>query len=174
MDEYDKQAADFLTKTGSTFKAEFVEHGLHFPQDKTPRDIYLITLGRNGREFVFNFGQSIKDSGYYIDRDTKHRILCDGTRPHGLPRATPEFIQQFCSWGAHPPKRHGAKKPSAYSVLACLQATDPGDFEEFCDNFGYDNDSRTAMTTYKAVRAEFMSLERLYSPDELEALGEIC
>ena len=60
--EYDQQAENFLSKTKTEFKAKFIKNGLHFIDDKQPRDIYKITLKRGDREFKFNFGQSISDS----------------------------------------------------------------------------------------------------------------
>ena len=60
--------------------------------------------------------------------------------------------------------------PTLYDVFACLQKYDVGSFENFCGEFGYDTDSRTAEKTYKAVCKEFAAVERLFSDviDELE------
>ncbi len=63
--------------------------------------------------------------------------------------------------------------PTLYDVLACLQKYDVGTFEDFCSCYGYDNDSRTAEKTYKAVVKEFEAMERLFSSDELEVLQYI-
>jgi hypothetical protein len=60
--EYQKQADDFLEKTKTTFKAKFIKHDLYFQDDKQWRDIYRITLIRNGQRWAFRFGQSLKDS----------------------------------------------------------------------------------------------------------------
>ena len=65
MSEYTKQAEDFLKKTGTEFKAEFLRFGKYFDDDKEERDIYKITLNRGNRSFSFEFGQSINDSGFY-------------------------------------------------------------------------------------------------------------
>jgi hypothetical protein len=64
-------------------------------------------------------------------------------------------------------------KPTNYDILACLQKYDVGSFEDFCNMFGYDNDSRAAEKTYKAVCKEFEGMERLFSSEELEILSEI-
>jgi hypothetical protein len=66
----------------------------------------------------------------------------------------------------------GGEVPSMYSVLACLTKYDPEDFEDFCDNFGYDIDSRKAEKTYHAVVKEWKAVERLFG-DILEELQEI-
>lgn len=62
------------------------------------------------------------------------------------------------------------KTPDLYDVLACLQKYEVGTFEDFCDNFGYDSDSRTAEKTYKAVLKEWKAMERLFNNEELELL----
>ena len=66
----------------------------------------------------------------------------------------------------------GAEEPSLYDVLTCLQKYDVGTFENFCSEFGYDQDSRTAERIYKAVLKEFAGVERLF-PDIIEELQEI-
>ncbi len=62
------------------------------------------------------------------------------------------------------------KTPDLYSVLACLQKYEVGTFENFCGDFGYDEDSRTAEKTYKAVSKEYDKLCSLFSNEELEIL----
>jgi hypothetical protein len=64
----------------------------------------------------------------------------------------------------------GNEEPTLYDVLTCLQKYDVGTFEDFCDDNGFDNDSRTAEKTYKAVVKEFQAMERLFDSEELEVL----
>ncbi len=68
---------------------------------------------------------------------------------------------------------NGAPEPSAYSVLACLQWTDPGTFEDFCGEFGYDTDSRGAERTWNACVAQYKALCRVFTDEQREALSEI-
>jgi hypothetical protein len=63
--------------------------------------------------------------------------------------------------------------PTAYDVITCLQKYDVGTFENFCGDFGYDEDSRTAERTYKAVVEEYEALSNMYTPEELEEMQEI-
>ncbi len=67
----------------------------------------------------------------------------------------------------------GSEEPTLYDVLSCLQKYDVGTFEDFCANFGYDEDSRTAERTYKAVVKEFEAMQRLFTDEELEVLQMI-
>lgn len=66
----------------------------------------------------------------------------------------------------------GSKTPTMYDVLACLQKYDLGSFEDFCHEYGYDEDSRRAERTYKAVCREYAAVERLFGDcmDELQEL----
>lgn len=62
--------------------------------------------------------------------------------------------------------------PSLYTVLSCLTKYDPGTFEDFCSDFGYDTDSRSAHKTYKEVIKEWNAVDSLFG-DVLEELQEM-
>ena len=64
-------------------------------------------------------------------------------------------------------------KPTAYDILSCLTKNEVGTFENFCGDFGYDEDSRKAEKTYKAVLAEWQNVKMLWSDDEINKLREI-
>lgn len=61
--DYKKQAADFLTATGTEFKAVYKSHDFYFDGDKETRDIYNITLKNSRNRFRFTFGQSLNNTG---------------------------------------------------------------------------------------------------------------
>ena len=130
MEKYIKQAEKFLKETKTEFKAEFLKNGLHFEDDKEPRNIYQITLKKGDRIYIFNFGDSIANSNKEI-------------------------------------------KPSVYDVLSCLIKNEVGSFEDFCGNYGYDEDSRKAERIYKAVLEEWKNIKMLYSEEEINKLQEI-
>lgn len=46
-------------------------------------------------------------------------------------------------------------------------------FEEFCDDYGYDEDSRKAERIYKAVVKQNAAIERLFGSEKIELLQEI-
>lgn len=64
--------------------------------------------------------------------------------------------------------------PRAYDLLACLTKYDPGTFSDFCSDFGYDEDSRSAERTYFAVQEEWTRVRRFFTADELEELHEVA
>lgn len=63
---------------------------------------------------------------------------------------------------AHDAQEHPLQPPHIYDVLACLQKVDPGTFEDFCADFGYDTDSRKALATYDAVKKEYEGFTALF------------
>ena len=65
------------------------------------------------------------------------------------------------------------KSPSAYDFLACMDPYIPDTFEEFCAEFGYDEDSRRAENIFRACQKEIADLHRVFTEDQLEKLAEI-
>ena len=51
--------------------------------------------------------------------------------------------------------------------------TDPEDFESFCDEFGYDDDSRSAEQIWRACVKEYKQLTRIFTEKQMEELCEI-
>jgi hypothetical protein len=66
-------------------------------------------------------------------------------------------------------------KPDAYAILSCLSLSVNIDdnFDSFCADFGYSNDSIIALKTYEAVKKENAELKKLFTETELEKLSEI-
>lgn len=159
MSEYKKQAEKFLKDTETTFKAEFLRHGVHFEGDTEERDIYEITLTKDNRVYKFDFGQSIAHSGRYILNNGK---LTD-KKPMG---------RMYGSWGITHKKNKEFKGPEAYDVLACLDVFDE-DFEEFCACFGYEEDSRTALKIFEKVEEQTKQLKIIWDSSDIEKLQEI-
>ena len=53
----------FLKDTETTITKKYVKNGPYFEGETEYRDIYRITLSRNGENYSFNFGQSIANQG---------------------------------------------------------------------------------------------------------------
>ncbi len=148
QNEYTKQAQEFLDNTDTTVSAVFDSYGPHFEDDKDCRDIYNVTITRGSRSFSFKFGQSINESRYHAP--SNYNSFREGYK-----------------------RLKAGTRPSAYDILACLTKYDPEDFEFFCDNYGYDNDSRKAERIYNAVCKEYRNVCSLWNDSELEQLQEI-
>jgi len=67
----------------------------------------------------------------------------------------------------------GKTKPSAYDILACLTKSDPGEFEDFCNEFGY-NDNKYAYPIWESVVEEWNQVDNFFTSDELTDLQEIA
>lgn len=169
--KYSEAAELFLKETGAEFKAEFKKHGYHFDGDKEMRDIYVVTIKRNSREYSYDFGQSISNSGFYFMLGRKRY---DIDRQY-LESKNILSIAKRMSWDFDPKldKIHKPEVPDAYTVLACLTKYDPGTFEDFCSEYGYDTDSKKAEKTYNGVMEEWLNMQRLFTNEELEAMSEI-
>ena len=187
MNDYEKQAEKFLKDTNTTFKAEFLKNGSHFPNDTEARDIYTITLTRGGRFYKFDFGQSIKESGFILrDKNTKKEAkyiwIKELEEAYNKDRDKDKLLRAIHlnlegGFGFRkdikPFEVIYGKIPTAYDVLSCLTKHEINDFDDFCDEFGYDTDSRKAEKIYKAVVEEWKNVKILWSDEEIEELQEI-
>lgn len=174
--EYEKAAEMFLELTDTKMSAEFTKHDFYFQGDKEKRDIYKITFQRGGRKFSLDFGQSIVNSGFYftmgckkVDIDRSKWTLKRHELLHHIAKINIGTGDKFLNNGKSD-TIHYPKTPTAYDVLACLQKYDAGTFENFCGDFGYDTDSRTAKKTYKAVVKEFGKVCEMWTDAEIEAM----
>lgn len=189
--DYQKQGADFLKETGVTMDVKYLKHDFHFAGDKDKRDIYEVTFKRGNRAFIVNFGQSINDSAFKItnmsgivthtfDRARLEAENCinktDSKPDSGFKRKAGEinrimFDRAFFSLSGC--KVIYPKTPGAYDLLTGITKNDPGTFKDFCGDFGYDEDSRTAEKTYKAVCDEWQNVKTIWTDAEIEKLQEI-
>lgn len=194
IEDYEKQANDFLESTNTKLSCKFVKHGKHFSEDTEERDIYEITLERNTRNYVFLFGQSIENSSFKIFNDYENNKTEFKAFPEDMARLIPESrgtnrvtrfgnpINANSQFKANCFNHFGSlnglrlvypKEPSAYDVLCCLTKSDPETFDDFCSNYGYDSDSIKALKIYEKVCEEWKNIRMLYSDKEIEKLGEI-
>jgi len=148
MNNYTKQADDFMKKTGTSFEAEYVGHDIYFDGDKEARDIYRITLERNGEKWSFRFGNSIVNA------------LTDAEK--NVMRSAPKMGITYSN----------KKIPTAYDVLSGLTKYDVGSFSNFCAEFGYDTDSRKAEKIYLSVLDEYKHVMSMFH-DAIDELAEI-
>lgn len=80
----------------------------------------------------------------------------------------------FDFWNSYDDMRKG-RDPSAYDVLACISSDyhAPDTFENFCAEYGYDEDSRKALATFKAVERMSIKLRSFLSEEEADDLSAI-
>jgi hypothetical protein len=110
VNQYEQQAIDFCNKYNVGFSATFIKNGKHFADDKDNRDIYLIMLTRNGKEFDFKFGQSIQNSAKNAleamrrIKPTRYDVLAC------LTKYDPNTLEDFCSKFGYDIDRKKAEK----------------------------------------------------------------
>lgn len=171
--DYDKQAADFMEKTGLQITKQYAGHRPYFDDEKEFRAVWVITMTLRGRSYSFNFGQSIvdsytcKDSRYMYQKSNVPIQKVSNVRGYkeALERGGGEF-QLYKLVQSQTP-------PTDYDILASIEKNDPGTFDDFCSNYGYDTDSRKAEKVYFAVQKQASEVRMLFSGSELEALAEI-
>lgn len=96
------------------------------------------------------------------DKETRDVYKCTLTKGNRF--ISSEFGQSIASKG---------NAPTAYDFLACIVDSNPGTFDDFCGDFGYDSDSRSAFDTYQKVVEQWLEVSSFYSESELELLREI-
>jgi hypothetical protein len=111
-----------------------------------------------------SFTANYKEHNYYFDGDKDTRDIYIIVLKNKLHRYRFTFGQSISNTGT---------APTAYDVLASLTKYEVGSFEDFCGDYGYDTDSRSAYKTYKAVLKEWKNIERLFSSEQIELLQEI-
>ena len=173
--DYEKQALDFLTKTGCKMTITFKETRKYFPNDKETRDVYEVLIERGNRKWKFEFGNSISDSEFVaVYGKSRCKI------PSEMRTKSNQEITLYVKWNLKSDfgtvKSDHIKRPappSEYSVLACITKWDPESFEYFCSEVGYDTDSKTADRVYAGVKEEWLNVCRIWNDSEIEELCEI-
>ena len=168
MNEYNKQASDFLKKANATIEIDFV--GLAVNKDwkeRKKRNLYQITLTSPRGSMVFDFWDSIyntkiKEMLFKEYAEKVYKCSFDCLTSSEKTKAKKELNE-----------KKAAAQPTAYDILACLTKYDPGTFKNFCSEYGYNEDSRTAEKVYFAVQEEYTQLARLFTAEQMEELQEI-
>ena len=172
---YEKQATDFLEKTGCKMTITYKENRKYFPNDKETRDVYEVKIERGSRVWKFKFGNSINNSEFVaVYGKTKYPIPASFREKSNSEIAL--YVKQNLQSDFGTVKADRIIRPvppSKYSVLACLTKFDPGSFEDFCSEYGYDSDSKTADRVYAAVKEEWLNVCRIWVDSEIEELCEI-
>ena len=199
--DYIKQADDFLTKHDLKFSAvligndcpKFCEdaakhkdmdlvdrfprrshiHGKHyrciFTKPDTTPGYNSAARGALDKHLIIDFWNSYADEEYNA---AFYNLNC----PNSLFSKYKKEIEQRKRDRQRLPveqRRTVAKIPTPYDVLACITKSDPGTFDDFCSEYGYDNDSIKAMKVWEAVVDEWHRVVMFFTPDELDEIQEI-
>lgn len=169
MDEYLEQAKSFLNKANA--KCEIVCGGITRNEnweEREKRNWYDVTITTPRGKMTFTFWDSIHNteiSTMTFEEYAKKKLKYNRV--------------ENMSYGERIKAKNDLTRlkadavPNEYDVLACLEKYDMGTFENFCSEFGYDEDSRTAERIYIAVIKEYKDLTRIFTEEQMEELREI-
>jgi len=116
------------------------------------------------KETETTFKAKFLKNGLYFSDDKEPRDIYKITLKREYEKYTFKFGQSIADTG---------KEPTPYDVLSSVTKYNPEDFKDFCSSYGYEEDSRKAYKTYKAVVKEWENISSLFSSEELEKLQEI-
>lgn len=67
---------------------------------------------------------------------------------------------------------HG-ETPTEYDIFTCLEKYEVYDFCEWCGEYGYDTDSRRAYRLWCLCRRQWVSVQRVFTDEQIAELREI-
>jgi len=159
-------------------------------EEETFRDIFHIRFTRgNTKTFSIEFGQSINDGSLFymktidlFDGSAIRRLIDAGkfrkSRYFGkIFKLNGDMLcdsnKRLRNWGTAIGEmvRIPPKTPGLRDIVSCLQYWDPGKFEDFCSEFGYDNDSIKHLDLYRVVNKSYIDMKNFFTPAELTALS---
>lgn len=198
--DYEKQATDFLAAHNITFSVvlvgsdcpAFCEDGQQLKAmkevDKYPRKSHihgkhyrcsfkrLLSSNAEGKpvarrptEFITDFWNS------YADEEYNMAFHNQGNSSYALLQKYKKEIAIRRRARMSPPMRGRGtvvKLPTPYDILTCCTKSDPGTFADFCCEYGYDSGIK-ARKIYDAVVAEWQSVNRFFTAEELTQMWEI-
>lgn len=186
MNEYDTLARNFLDSTHTTLEVKLSSNqsAPNWADDTDDKHGYKydVTLKNECGSYTFAFWDSIaqaekvdalaiiKNSGYGDRNSAAYFRAQDVLLKNDFRRGeiSPLSITR------HYNKLLDRLKPSAYSILACLDLVYDTNYEDWADNYGYDHDSRKGYKIYKACLEQDRNLRVLFTHEQLETLSEIA
>lgn len=166
--EYTKQAEKFLQDAGATMEIELQGRAINtIWKEKQLRNLYAVTIATPRGSYTFDFWDSLYNT------ELTQMTVQEYARKNLRRRWEDMTYSEKNKARAELAEKQKKARPDCYDVLACLTKYDPGTFEDFCAEHGYDEDSRTAERVYIAVQNEFANLKRIFDPEQLEAMQEI-
>jgi hypothetical protein len=130
-------------------------------------------LDKTGTKLYFSYVKKRKQSEVWGDKESK--LLCTELK---VTLENKRGKITFPFFASHKDTIDGAvfsedfKNDFAYHALAALDIV-PDTFKDFCDCFGYDDDSIRALETFKKCVDMNKKLRKIFSSEELELLAEI-
>lgn len=178
MNEYDKQAQDFLDATGTKFEIVYQYTGKYFEGDTESRDIYRFTLSNSRFTYSSTFGDSIFNTERRL---MALNIFSFSSKPYGKARRDlikhGLYSQSLDRFNYKLIKECRSIKPRAYDVLAGLESYFPESFEDFCEEYGYSEfpigEHHKIYGVYLKCLEQYKAVKNLFTEEQRELLAEI-
>jgi hypothetical protein len=151
----------------------------YFADDEEARQILEVTLTRtNKKPYVFKYGMSLKDSWRIdiiksggLDDSFDYKSCSLSLQKFFNGKDSLQFLSDLVKSSLLQIKSINKQKINEnchflYDVLSSLSFFCPIDFQDFCDEFGYDNDSIKAKKTFKKCLSQESNLQKLFSDEE--------
>lgn len=178
---------DYIATTmkDTVFTVSYANH-CHFPNEK-PQDIralrhahYVLTINKNGRDYSFDFYAAIANSYRFGTKNIK----LYGENLSTVKEELKEYhVPDFQVNNEHNPLefqriQESTKNHQKYvltSILGSLvrDINCPSWFDDFCCEYGFDNDSITAKKIWESVIEQNSKVERCFNSKQLQKLQKL-
>lgn len=166
---------EYLKNHFIEFKYSFVPFSLSRNRtEKNPSFNYLVSFTRGKKSFSTDY---MKGMGH-----CEVKLYPDSSKPHPtrIQAAKLAIVRQLCETGKKPISFDCSKAvihyPNAAEVLySLLLDANCGNyrFDEFCREYGYDEDSREAYRTWEACQKIAHDVESLFTANEIAELNDL-
>lgn len=166
-----------LAAMGITYDARFIPQGISRNRDeKTPSLNWLCRITRHGFTYSTDYTQGIAHvpnypQGIRLTNDAAaYRRECERAAETGTYPA--RSFAPHVSYFSRKPLPAPALCDVVYSLLGDADAGRES-FADFCANYGYDEDSRSAETLWRACGETARAFSRLFSSDDRATLADL-
>lgn len=154
--EHEIAVNDYLKTLGIIYNAQLLGET---KRNEWVCDEWRVTFNRGDKKESFEY---FTGTGHRVSKVPVPAFV--GLNPRSI--ATARWVKENVK--PHTPQAAGV----LYSLLTDISATEQS-FADWCADFGYDTDSRKALTTYEACQKNADKLFKLFTPEERAHLSEL-
>lgn len=166
--EYTKKAEQLMKTLNITYTIEYDGIGINPSRnDKDKRTMYSVHLENSRGSMDFTFWGSI------LEAELRKMSMDDYCRIYMRSCYQDLSYAEKSKADRAYQKKLKECKVDIYDVVAALQKYEVGSFSDFCDKYGYDEDSRRAERIYLACTNEYYKLKKMLTEEEMEMLREV-
>lgn len=169
MENYIEQAKNFLKNCNATMDIKLVGCDIptHWKGEKEEHNHYRFTIKTPKGSMSDDFWDSIHNTK--LRQMTFDEYCCKNYRMHEKDMLPTEKVRALKMWK----ERISKTTPTEYDILSCLETYIPYTFEDFCSEFGYDDDSISALKTYLACQKQWSNIRKIFTEEQIEELAKI-